>query len=64
VARDGTARVLRGNTELATGAILHHLEWATFVGAAHAIVGVSIRPGREGCEGTDPTETIVLALPR
>ncbi|HEY4243659.1 MAG TPA: hypothetical protein VGM88_27790 [Kofleriaceae bacterium] len=64
VAKDELAHVFRGNTELASGPVLHRLEWGQYVAAAHAIVTGSIRPGREGCEGTDPTQTTIFALPR
>jgi hypothetical protein len=63
VARDGVARVLRGDATLATAHVLDRLESVALVTAPRAVVVRSTRPGREGCEGTDPTQVTVIPLP-
>jgi hypothetical protein len=63
-ARGGVARVLRGDQVLASRRILDHIDAAVWVEDARAAVVWSIRPGREGCEGTDPTAVTVLPAAR
>lgn len=64
VAQNGTARVLRGNTTLATAAVSEHLHAAVYLPDQRAIVLWSGRAGAEGCEGSDPTQIAVVALPK
>jgi len=60
---DGIARILRGNTALATVSGLHQrLERAMFVEAARAFVLWSFQPTGEGCDGYPETAITPLAL--
>ena len=56
----GAARVLRGNTVVAEAVTLDRLRSVTWVPTAKTFVVASLRPGSEGCEGTDPTRTTVM----
>jgi len=58
----GTASVLRSNTVLATGKVLDSLTAGIYVGDVNAIIVWSIRAGREGCEGSDPTQVTIIQL--
>ncbi|MBP9085630.1 MAG: hypothetical protein KBG15_05900 [Kofleriaceae bacterium] len=60
VGSGGTARVVRGNTVVAEGITLDRLTSVAWVPTAKAFVIASLRPGREGCEDTDPTRTTVM----
>lgn len=59
----GTARVLRGDTEVAKASVSEHLVTAFYLPDVRAIVAWTIRPGAEGCEATDPTRVDVIAVP-
>lgn len=63
VARDGTARVVQGNTVLATASISDRLHAAAYLTELRTVILWSGRPGREGCEGSDPTAVTVVRLP-
>jgi hypothetical protein len=63
VAKDGVVRALRKDTELGHVTGLEQLIAATYVTELNAIVVTTLRPGREGCEGSDPTEIDLLRLP-
>ena len=63
VAKDGVVRALRGDTELGHVTGLELLLAATYVAELDAIVVTTRRAGREGCEGSDPTEIDLLKLP-
>ncbi len=39
------------------------LEGAWLPPDAHAVILFSQRPGSEGCEGTDPTQISIIAVP-
>lgn len=62
VAADGTARVLAGNTELATAKILDTMRAAVFVPETSTMIVWSLHPGAEACEGTDPTVVTILPI--
>lgn len=62
VVKNRTARVLRKNDVLATATVLDRLESAQLVAEANVLVVFTNRPGREGCEGTDPTLISVLPV--
>lgn len=63
VAAEGTVRVLRGNDVLAEGGALQRVHAVAWAPSIHAFLVSSQRPGSEGCEGTDPTATTIVALP-
>jgi hypothetical protein len=63
VAKDGMVRALRKDTELGHVTGLEQLVAATYVAELNAIVVTTRRPGREACEGSDPTEVDLLKLP-
>jgi hypothetical protein len=66
VVYNDTARVLRGNTELATARVLEQLQRAVYLDELGLLVLWTLRPGAEGCEGSDPTrvDLIKLTAPR
>jgi len=63
VARDGVVRALRKDTELGQVTGLEQLVAVIHVAELNAIVATTRRPGREACEGSDPTEIDLLKLP-
>jgi len=63
VSVEGSINILRGNTVLAHVDTLQNLHGASWSPSAHALAIFSGRPGHEGCEGTDPQETVVVPLP-
>jgi tetratricopeptide (TPR) repeat protein len=63
VAVDGTARVLRGNTELATATGLHQrLDRVVFLDGPRVFVMWSFEPTGEGCDGYPELAITPLAL--
>jgi tetratricopeptide (TPR) repeat protein len=62
VMRGGAIRVVRRDHVLAEGRGLHRMDRAYHVPGARVVVVATGRPGREGCESTDPTATSVLPL--
>ena len=62
VASDRLARVLRKDVELAAGKVLDQVSAVVYVPDARAFVLWSGSPGREACEGSDPTVVTVLPL--
>lgn len=62
VGKDGSVRVLRKDTELGHATTLTRLDLAIYVEDARVMVIFSGRPGREGCEGTDPTQIDVIPI--
>lgn len=62
VTSGGTARVLVKDTELGTAKVLELLQEAVVVEEPRMMVLWTLRPGAEGCEGTDPTEVAVIPL--
>jgi len=62
VVADGTARVLAGNTELATAKVLDTLRAAVFVPETSTMIVWSLHPAAEACEGTDPTAVTILPI--
>jgi len=62
VGKDGLVRVLRKDTELGQASTLEQLLAAVFVADVNAVVLTTGRAGREGCEGSDPTQIDVIKL--
>ncbi|MEO8551429.1 MAG: hypothetical protein ABI678_15735, partial [Kofleriaceae bacterium] len=63
VEKDGTIRILRGDTEVTTTSLASaKLDAAVLVEEGRAIVVWSHRAGAEGCEGTDPTAVQVIPV--
>lgn len=61
---DGKARVFQKNSELGSGAILSALRATLYIKELDTVVVWSLRPGAEGCEGTDPTAVTLIPLSR
>ncbi len=62
VAQNDVVRVFQKDTELGRGAVLERLDKVVFVPDLRAVVAWSVRPGAEGCEGTDPTQVTVIPV--
>jgi len=62
VAADRTARVLAGNTELATGKVLDTIRAAVFVADTSTLIVWSLHPSGEACGASDPTLVTVLPI--
>lgn len=55
-----TARLLAKDTELGTASALEQITQAVIVEEPRLAIVWSLRPGAEGCEGSDPTEVAVI----
>lgn len=64
VAADGVARVFQKNTQLGTGGVLEAPTNVLYIKELDTVVVWSLRPGAEGCEGTDPTAVSIIPLTR
>jgi hypothetical protein len=62
VVQGDTVRIFRKNDELGTGKVFDRLTRAVYVSGLDSVVIWSLRPGAEGCEGTDPTQVTVIPL--
>jgi tetratricopeptide (TPR) repeat protein len=62
VGKDGLVRVLRKDTELGHASTLDQLLAAVLVTDLDTVVLTTGRAGREGCEGTDPTQVDIIKL--
>lgn len=62
VERDGTARILRGDHEVATATLPGKLEAAMLVEEISAVVVWSWTPGAEGCMDTNPTYVQIIPI--
>jgi hypothetical protein len=62
-ARDGVARVVRGNQVLGTTKIHERLDEVVFVEEARAVVVWSFHPTGEGCDGYPETHISMIRLP-
>lgn len=58
----GTARILVKDTEVGTAKVLELLVDAVYVDEPRMMLLWTLRPGAEGCEGSDPTEVAVIPL--
>ncbi|WP_143140954.1 TPR end-of-group domain-containing protein [Nannocystis exedens] len=64
VLREEVLHVMRGGKSVARQPdALHLLTWAVHSAELGVVVYSSIRPGAEGCEGTDPTALGIVAVP-
>lgn len=62
VTLDGKISVFRGDTAVAQGAGFERLQDAAWAPSVRSFIISSLSSGREGCEGTDPTQTTILPV--
>jgi hypothetical protein len=62
VGQDGVISVYRGDTLRAKGNAETRIKSVNWSPRAKAMIISTLSPGREGCEGTDPTEILVLPV--
>lgn len=63
-ANNGIARLLVKDRLLGEAPILEHVRDALLVDDPHVAVIWTLRAGREGCEGTDPTDVSLIPYPK